>query len=552
MLCVEVGKLKKQYGDHFLIESEQLKIFTEDKIGIVGANGAGKTTLLNILSGRLQPDEGSVKLFGTSSYVSQLEEPEIKRISLETASLFGTPAAWNEHMSGGEKSKFKMAVALEQEADILFADEPTSNVDIHGRELMEQKLLQYKGALVIISHDRSFLDRLCKTIWEIDQGQIKQYPGNYSVYRKLKDEEAARKLFEYEEYIKEKKRLETVCQEIQSKSQGIKRAPKRMGNSEARLHKMGGQRAKANLDRALKNVEKRLEHMTIKERPQKERSILLDLNDTKDIFSKVLIKGEGISKEFGQKEIFREASFTIYNSSKVALLGPNGCGKSTLIKMIINREGNIQTAPGAKLGYFSQDMDILDHERTVLENVMQDCIYSQSYARRLLARLLLDHDDITKKVAMLSGGERVKLSLAKILLQDINLLILDEPTNYLDIKALEALENALDDFAGSLLFVSHDRSLIHRVANQIMTIENQKIITHHGTYQDYLDRQKRTENIEKRQLEEQLVILQNRLTDVVSRLSLPAKKDDVAALDKAYREITGQLKALKARLSQYE
>jgi macrolide transport system ATP-binding/permease protein len=228
----------------------------------------------------------------------------------------------------------------------------------------------------------------------------------------------------------------------------------------------------------------------------------------------------------------------------VALLGPNGSGKTTLIKMITDSEDSIKIAHGAKIGYFSQDMNILNKNASIIDDVMESSIYPESFARLLLARLLFKGDTIYKKVDILSGGERVKVSFAKILLQDINLLILDEPTNYMDIDALEVIEDTLNEYDRTLLFVSHDRSFIDAVANQIMTIENKKIELFAGNYTEYLARNKSSVDHQREELEKQEIVLKNRLSEVIGRLSMPSKKDNIEELDKEYYEILDALKGL--------
>ncbi|MDD4754128.1 MAG: ATP-binding cassette domain-containing protein, partial [Desulfitobacteriaceae bacterium] len=348
-----------------------MRVYSTDRIGIIGVNGAGKTTLINILSEKLEPDEGWVKLYGRCSYISQLQPPENKRISSEMASKFGVPEIWNENMSGGEKTRFKLAESFGNDSLLIFADEPTSNIDIEGIELMESYFYEYRGGLVLISHDRSFLDKLCNKIWEIENGKLKVYNGNFSEYNAQKAKERERSQFEYDRFVEEKKRLKGAIVDKRQKVKSIKKAPKRMGNSEARLHKMGNQKAKASLERAIKNIEARIEHLDVKEKPLEEERIKFDLAESTKIHSKILIAGKNLYKEFGDKVIFKDAEFQIDNGAKVALIGPNGCGKSTLLKMIMAEDPSIKTAPGAKIGYFSQDMSILDENLTILENVME-------------------------------------------------------------------------------------------------------------------------------------------------------------------------------------
>lgn len=548
MLLIECKDVKKYFGDRILLDIENLKVYAADRIGIVGVNGAGKTTLMHILTKRLRPDEGWVKGYERHAYISQLEKPERESLDREMASKFGISDSWQERMSGGEKTRFKLAAAFSENMDLIFADEPTSNLDMEGIELLERMLEEYKGALILISHDRSFLDKLCTQIWEIENGKVKVYKGNYSDYCILKSEERTRKAFEYEAYVKEKKRLEEAIGQTKEKAKGIKKAPKRMGNSEARLHKMGDQKSKANLDRAVKRMASRIVHLEVKEKPIKQEGIKLDMEDIHKLHSKIIIEGEHIHKAFGEKLLFKNGAFSIYNGAKVALIGPNGCGKSTLIKMIINQDPSIKLSKGAKIGYFSQDMNILKENLTILENVLEDSAYPQSFARTLLARLLIKGEDVHKKIHLLSGGERVKVSFAKILLQDIHLLILDEPTNYMDVNALEVIEDALKDYDRTLLFVSHDRKFVGALADHIMTIENHDIKMFKGSYAAYIESRNRVVERGTEEIEKEILILQNRLSEVLGKLSIPAKKDDPVALDKEYHEILGRLNRLKSSL----
>ncbi|HHY27886.1 MAG TPA: ABC-F type ribosomal protection protein [Desulfitobacterium dehalogenans] len=548
MLLVECSNVKKYFGDRLIIDIKKLSLYSEDRIGIVGINGVGKTTLLNLLSQKLPPDEGWVKVYGQSSTVSQMEPPEHEMISQEMASKFKISMTYSESMSGGEKTRFKLADCLSQNSAMIFADEPTSNMDMEGIELIEHYFAEYSGGLFLISHDRTLLDGLCNKILELEDGRIKVYPGNYSSYSEQKAREKERAQFEYEQYVSEKKRLERVVIETSEKSKSIRKTPRRMGNSEARLHKMGNQKAKANLDRAKRSVETRIEQLEVKEKPKQIEKIKLDIADAQKLHSKVIIEGKKLNKAFAGKIIFQNAEFRIENEARVALIGPNGCGKSTLLKMIINRDDSIRVAPSARIGYFSQDLSILDEDASVLGNVMEESIHEESFVRRLLARLLFKGDAVYKKVNVLSGGERVKASFAKILCQDFNLLILDEPTNYLDINSMEVIEDVLQNYERSLLFVSHDRRFISSVANHIMTVENHSIKTFKGSYEEYLAQKNKEVDRAKEEIEKEIFVLQNRLTEVVGRISMPTKKDKVEDLDKEYYAILTEVKRLKAML----
>jgi len=545
ILLVECRNLKKSYGDRLILDIENLCVYDQDRIGIVGVNGAGKTTLLNLLSQRIEPDEGWVKLYGKCSCISQLEPPEEEAIQQEIASKFKVPQIYHTSMSGGEKTRFKLAAGLSQNNTIIFADEPTSNMDIEGIQLVENSFAKFSGALVLISHDRDLLDSLCTKIIEIEEGKIKIYSGNYSEYIKQKTGERELAQFEYEQYVKEKKRLERVIISTREKVKSMRKNPRRMGNSEARLHKMGSQKAKANLDRTVKNVESRIQHLEVKEKPSKIEKIKLDIGDVQKLYNKVIIEGKELNKSFGEKVIFKNAQFHLEKGVKAGLIGPNGCGKTTLLKMILNQEPPIKIAPNVRIGYFSQELSILEENMSILDNVMAESVYEESFVRILLARLLFKGDSVYKKVRILSGGERVKVSFAKIICSDFNLLILDEPTNYLDLNSLEVVEEVLGEYEHSLLFVSHDRRFINSVANQIMTIEDHKIKTFKGSYEEYMASRTKVRDREKEQIEEEILLLETRLTEVISRISMPSKKDDPELLEAEYREILGQIRRLK-------
>lgn len=541
MLLIECNNIKKSFGERQIIEIEQLKLYSEDRIGVIGRNGAGKTTLLNILRKKLDPDEGWVRIYGKAKYISQLDPPVYNNICPELASEFNIRTTYDENFSGGEKTRFKLAGAFEYNSEIFFADEPTSNLDIDGIKLVEDKLSSYSGALVLVSHDRILLDRLCNKILEIEEGRIKIYKGNYSDYKEQKSKENMRIKSEYEDYTKERKRLEEVIKKTKQKVKGINKPPKRMGNSEARLHKMGGQKAKAGFERTIKNIEKRIEHLEIKESLKEQPEIRLNIMGSDKLYNKIIIKGNGINRTLGNKVIFKNADFIIPNGSKTALIGPNGCGKTTLIKMIIGKSEFISIAKDARIGYFSQDLSILKEHLTVIENVMENSIYNENYARLLLARLLIRGKNIYKKTSVLSGGEKVKVSFAKMLMEDINLLILDEPTNYMDINALEIFEETLSEYDGTLLFSSHDRKFIKAIADNILLIDDLKIVNFKGTYSEYLySINKESDDLKSKQV----LVLKNRLTEVVGRLSMPSKADDIVELDKEYHFIVNELRKL--------
>ncbi|MFL0246127.1 ribosomal protection-like ABC-F family protein [Candidatus Clostridium stratigraminis] len=509
MQLIECRNIKKYYGDKTILDIESLKIYDEDRIGIVGLNGAGKTTLIHILCGIDNEYEGWVNRKGSYSYISQLDHENYDKISLEIANKFGSSEVWKEHLSGGEKTRYKIASCFTKESNIIFADEPTSNLDIEGIELLENKLKGFRGALVITSHDRDFLDTLCNKIIELENGKIKIYNGNYTCYKQQKDIEKERELFEYVQYEREKRRLYAAIEDSKDKVKTIRNAPARMGNSEARLHKMGNQKAKANLNRAIGNIEARIEHLEEKKKPKELQKIKLEIKNSSKLYGKIIISGRNVNKYFENKLILNAAEFDIYNGSKTALIGPNGSCKTTLIKMIMYKDAAIKISQGAKIGYLSQDMDILNEELSILENVMKDSMYDETFARLLLAGLLFKREEVYKKVGVLSGGEK-----------------------------------ALKEYDKTLLFVSHDRSFVRNIANNIIEIKEGNLTSFNGTFDEYIIR-KSNKHENKDEIEKQILVLENRLSELISKLSMPGRNDIVEELDTEYYKVLGQLKKLK-------
>lgn len=540
MLIAQMSGVKKYYNDRLILKVDDFKIYKNDRIGIVGLNGSGKTTFLNILTNRVMPDEGVSAIYGTYAYITQLGDEEKTGIDDYAASRFGVSGLNNEGLSGGEIARLKIAKALGKENSLIIGDEPTSNLDNQGIELLQKELMQFSGAILIVSHDREFLDTVCNTILEIESGEVQLYKGNYSKYKELKEKERERAAFEYDQYVSEKNRLHEAAEQKTNESKTMRKAPKRMGNSEARLHKMGNQAAKATLDRRINAIKTRLEKLEVKQKPKEQQEINIDIQKTRQLYSKVILSSDGLDKSFGDKVVFKEAQFKVFNNSKTAVIGPNGSGKTTLIKMIINGDPAINRAIGAKIGYFSQDMSILDSSRTLLENVMESSIYDETFARILLARLLFKQEEVMKKVSLLSGGERVKAALAKIILSDFNVLVLDEPTNYLDIYSMEAIEEAVLSYNGTVVFVSHDRRFVSNIADHIIAIENQKTICFDGTYSDYI--RKKEESTQQNDKSADKMVLQHRMAEILGKLSMPSKNDDIEALDREYKEIIKKLR----------
>lgn len=545
MLKIKVSNLKHYYGDRLILNIEDFKVYNKDRIGIVGLNGAGKTTLLNILTKKIIPTEGTVTLLGKHSYITQLQKPISKEIDPKMADKLNIDSKNINHLSGGEKTRLKIAQSLSEDVDILFADEPTCNLDMNGISILEEMLSDFKGSLLLISHDRELLDNFCNKIIEIENGKVKEYCGNYSDYKKQKLMELEREGFEYDQYVKEKKKLENAITNRKEKASSMKKTPTRMGNSEARLHKRSTTAKQAKVNQASKALKTRIEKLEKKKKPREHKKTRIDIPAIGELHSKVIIEGEKISKSFGNRVLFKNLNFQIHNGDKVALIGNNGAGKTTLVRMILSGDEGIRVSQKAKIAYFSQELETLKEELTILENVMEDSIHSETFVRTLLSRLLFRNDDVHKKINILSGGERVKVAFAKIFVGNINMIILDEPTNFLDVESIESLEGVIEEYNGTLLFVSHDRRFIDKVANKLFVLKDKNLILFNGSYTEYKKSIENKMNSNQEALHKKLLLLENRLSEITSKLSVPSKGDDLEALDREFKEIIQEINDVK-------
>ncbi len=517
-------------------------MYAGDRIGIVGPNGAGKTTLLNILSGRDNDYHGQVRRLGEQAYLDQTTSvPSVRGPLAREFGVTDTPAG---SISGGEITRAKLAASFSQESQLYLADEPTCNLDIEGIARLEAKLAAYPGAILLITHDRALLDNLCTAIWEVAGGRVTVYTGNYSAYQEQKAAALSRQEEEYLAYRQENQRLRAAISAARQKSREVRAAPARMGNSEARLHKMNARTTKGRLSRAAKTLTTRLDQLDEKKPAPPPPGIRMrPAAAAAPLHSHTLIRAEGLRQAFGPKVLFTNADFVLEKGQKAALVGPNGSGKTTLLRRLLVPGSQVSIAPGVRIGYLSQQLDELDDRQTIFGYISERSSLPFTIQRTMLARLQFAGDAVNKSIAVLSSGERVKTAIAAILLSDANVLVFDEPTNYLDVFALEALEELLVDYPGTLLFVSHDRRFIDRIAGHLWRIEDGQLRHFPGNYSQYLSAQA-TPPPDDRQ--ERRLVLEIRLSAVLSRLSAPARGDDPVALDAEYHRLRQELADLRS------
>lgn len=560
-MLLEVNKISKIFKGKKILNNISFKVYKNDRIGIVGSNGAGKSTLLKIINNEIYPDSGYVNIkssykvlpqkfeFDNNTTVYNYIENNINYGNTgEVISKFNFKDKQHQkisNLSGGEKTRLVISVLVENNPDILILDEPTNHLDIETVNWLVNYLNKYKGVTIIVSHDRYLLNKLTNRIIELNNGEIKEYSGNYDLYLSEKNNEEKRKNYEYEKYISEKKRLLKAASEKERRSATMKKTPKRMGNSEARLHKMGNQKSKSKLDKAVKAIEARIEKLDVKERPKKDSSINVKFAENTSKIGRVLIRGENIKKQYNDI-LFENTDFTVFKDKRIALVGKNGTGKSTLLKIIINEIdycGKISISSAAKIGFISQELEILDTDKTILEEIK--CLDTDEViSRNFLGAMLFKQEDIYKKTSSLSMGEKVRLAFCKLILSNCNLLILDEPTNFLDSLSREKIEKALETFTGTLLFVSHDRYFIEKIADEIWEIENKKVNIYNDDYKYYLNKKNEKRNNSNINNEEEKIKLKMKLAEIVYKLEFCSEKEK-ESLNQEYFDIVKKLKNLK-------
>ncbi len=532
-MILACNNISKSFIDKTLIEKGSFHIEEREKAAIVGINGAGKTTLLKIIMGLLSPDTGEVILAkgktigylaqhqdltgGNTIYTEMLTvkqdvirmENQIRQLELDMKDASGDTLkelldqytrlnhqfelmngyAYKseingvlkglgfqenefdmpvETLSGGQKTRLSLSKLLLSHPDIILLDEPTNHLDVSSITWLESFLMNYSGSVIIVSHDRYFLDKIVTKIIEIDNKSIRTYTGNYSAYSEKKKAVMDALIKQYENQQREIKHQEAVITKLRSfnREKSIKRAESR----EKMLNKIEV------LDKPTTDISS----MNIRLEPN-----ILSGNDVLTI--------EGLSKSFDHHILFQDANIEIKRGERVAVIGNNGTGKTTLLKIINGIEpadcGTVTLGSKVHVGYYDQEHHVLHMEKTLFEEISDAYPnLNNTQIRNVLAAFLFTGDDVFKRISELSGGERGRVSLAKLMLSDSNFLILDEPTNHLDMMSKEILEQALNRYTGTILYVSHDRYFINKTATRILELTNQNFVNYIGNYDYYLEK----------------------------------------------------------------
>ena len=550
-VLLEADHLRKSFGPRQLLDLDHLSVYDGEKIGLIGENGAGKTTLLRLLSGETEADEGTVRRPGSLAFIRQ-QGKEDGEADDQMQALFRVRSR-RDGLSGGEMTRGRIAAALSARPQLLFADEPTTDLDEEGLTLLRKQLRAFPGALVLVSHDRSLLRLLCRRIWYLEDGKITDFPGGYDAFMEERRRQRDRQQFEYDQYRAEQKRLKESVQRMAEKASSVRKAPSRMGNSEARLHKREWTDSVLQLSHAKRTLQNRMEHLEAKEKPRNLPDIRMKLGVSSPVEAGVVLRVQCERLAAGKTELLSRTAFSLPTGSRTALLGANGCGKTTLLRVLTGQggapvcfDGKIQFNPAARIAWFDQHHEkTLDPEKTVLENVMDVSVHPESLARTVLIRLNFRRDDVFKPVSVLSGGERAKVALARLLLMDCNLLVLDEPTNHLDLFTLEELERLLADYGGTILFVSHDEEFVRKTATRIVRFDRRKLVSFEGTLGEMKNASRRDTSAEELRLA--ISALEMRMAALAARMSAPKKGDRPDQLQAEYLEIAEKLRELKRK-----
>ncbi len=539
-LLLEGMEMSVSLGDRTLFTIPRLTVYAGDRIGLIGQNGCGKSTLLQVLAGCRPCDGGQVRRGCDLGYAPQFglgagESTGESRRNFGVGKLEERAAC-----SGGEITRMRLS-RIPFGARLLLLDEPTANLDLPGCRLLEEKLRQQE-TFVLVSHDRELLDRLCNRIWYLEGGGLRCYDGNYTAFEQAQELEKLTQTRAREQYLREKRHLEEAAQELRAQSAQVRKAPRRMGNSEARLHKMGDQKGKKTIDRQRKALQSRLEKLEKVEQVREIPPMQLDFSLTHPPRSKTVLQVKKL--HFGYPhtpDLLKEISFTLENGDKMALMGRNGSGKSTLLGLIAQGYAGIQCSPQARLGFLNQDLSTLLPQHTVLENARLRAVQREDVVRTVLNRMLLPKTCWDKQAGLLSGGEKMKLCLCQLILSDCNVLVLDEPTNYLDLPSLRALERMLGEYPGTVLLVSHDQAFVRHTATRLLFLQEGRAQVFNGTL-DAWEEEKHAPPQADAALRRSA--LQMRMTELIGRISAAAPGEK-AQLEQAYDACLAEYRALR-------
>ncbi|QSO52679.1 ABC-F type ribosomal protection protein [Alicyclobacillus curvatus] len=504
---IKLEKVSKSVGETMLLENVHLHIESAERMGVVGANGTGKTTLLNIITGKDQPDNGTVRRGKHTSYLlsqTRCEVDEVssnqmtddfllisKRLGLSEALFHRKATAFAKDLSGGERTKIALALAFSSHAELLVLDEPTNHLDGEGIEWLISAVRKYPGTLLAVSHDRFFLDEVVTQIVEVRNQQVQVYRGNYSFYAADRDMQRRAQVQAYESKRREQARIEEKIQQLQEWAVKSHREAGKQGTlSERRqLGYKQYHRAKAKkLAQRVKSHINRLEKLRDDvEKPEREQQVHFRIGAGTP-HGNTLLEARRLSQQYGERMLFQDSNFYVKQGERIGVYGPNGCGKTTLLKMICQElspsAGELWLSPSMRVAYLSQT-DEAPGADTIEQRARELPHAARSALMTTLANMNLTDGHMQTPIARLSMGERMRLRLAELISQGHNILLMDEPTNHLDIVSREELESALRTYEGTIILVTHDRRLMEHVCDTLLVFQDahiQRVDTALGPY----------------------------------------------------------------------
>lgn len=481
-----------------LINVPDINVENGRTIGLIGPNGSGKSTLLHYIKSHSDATDDIITLI-----------PQLKDTKLEK--------------SGGETTKLYLKEAFKRPAGVILLDEPTTHLDENNTDWLYQQLTGINAAMIIVSHDRDFLDKTVDETWAVEDKTLNIYPGNYTKYKEIKANHLKQQQSEYKKYRQEKAHLEEA---VENKSRQADRANRVYDKAKGKyitketpyFNKM-----QQRLHKVSKGIESRLNQLEEKEKPFEEKAVRFHNEQVQSLGKKTILRMENETLSAGSRTILKDISFYITAGDKVSITGPNGSGKTTFLSRLYEKHKDTSL----KIGYFYQKLESLDITLSIIENIMNTSRYSETAVRTMLARLNIKRDDVYKTVSVTSGGERVKVQLVKLLTADHQVLLLDEPTDFLDINTVEAFEEMLTAYPGTIVLVSHDKRFRETVTERSFRIKSARL--------------KEEITVTERDAEtDSLMIIENKISEVVGRLSIsptPALEKEFDELIKRKKEI---------------
>ncbi|RIJ63221.1 ribosomal protection-like ABC-F family protein [Rummeliibacillus sp. POC4] len=533
-----------EFQDQTLFEDINATIRRGEIIGIIGKNGAGKSTLLRLIQGNLKPSNGqlhypqkNITTFYVKQEVATYHSENVNPLEATLLSKWNVPTTDFNFLSGGERLKARLAEGLSKDVNLLLLDEPTNHLDLKSTELLIKLMKNYKGSIIVVSHNRYFLDKVATKIWSIEDKKLFEQYGNYTDYIQHREQRRRSQQLAFEKQQKMIKRIQSQIHQISNWSQiAHGQSTKQDGYKEYYRVKAKG------MDKQVKSKRKRLENELEKAKVEKvspEYTVKFSIDHHKKL-GKRFIEVKHLAKSFGSRTLFRDGNFTIQHGEKIAIIGPNGSGKTTFLKMIMGLEtsdGDIWVSPSADIGYLTQEVFDLP-----LSQTPEQLFYKENFEERSKVQNLMKHLGFTaaqwkEPISKMSMGERVKCKLMSYILEDKDALILDEPTNHLDLPSREQLEETLSEYTGTLLVVSHDLYFLKKITTSKLVFSNKMI-------QKQLESV--SENETKKNSTELRLKLENERQEVLGRLSfLSANDPEYIHLDQKFNELTRQINELK-------